>query len=74
MCNVEAYAINYDLGGSTNAPGVGCTGHGGKNLGDWFGINEVWFHEDIAASHRCTTCKDAVVRNATCQIPSMYRI
>ena len=72
LCKAEAKAISYDLGGSTNQPGFACNnGNYGKNFGTWFGINAVWFTEDISA-HGCGDCDTAVVRNVICKNMGMY--
>ena len=75
MCNVKAYATNYDLGVATNNPGFVCDGHG-KNFGNWFGIKGIWFDEDVSSSHCEGTCTyaQAVVRNVKCDVQGMYHI
>ena len=65
LCNAEATAISYDLSAPKNEAGFACNNYG-TNFGAWFGINDVWFDEDILASHFCSSCGAAVVRNVIC--------
>ena len=73
LCNVEAHAISFDIGGATKEPGFSCD-NSGKNLGDWFGIKGVWFHEDVGTSNCGGTCTEGVVRNVKCNAPGMYNL
>ena len=50
LCDPDATSTNFRIMEDSNNPGFACRGHG-RNLGNWFGMKDVWFKEDIRSSH-----------------------
>ena len=69
LCDGNAFAVDYSVGKASNDPGFSCNGHG-TNYGNWFGITDVHFDEDILGTHinwgRRTNI-NPVVGNVTCK-------
>ena len=62
FCDAAAYATSYEIGVASNRPGFACTGPEENNLGDWFGMRNVYFDDDIRWSHG----PGSVVENVIC--------
>ena len=61
-CDEDAISTGYKVTEASHDPGFACTGHG-TNFGNWFGIKNVWFKDDIRSTHH----NGLVVSNVTCQ-------
>lgn len=64
LCDVSAYAISFDVVVASNKPGFACDNYG-TNYGDWLGIADVHFDDDIISDHG----NGEVVTNVECKIP-----
>ena len=49
MCDSSAIATGFDVKIAMNGPGFTC--NKGDNLGDFFGMNNIYYDEDILGSH-----------------------
>ena len=62
FCDENVFATRFEVTASTNKSGFACDGHG-TNYGDWLGMTDVYFHDDIKAAHG----DGQVVSNVVCQ-------
>ena len=64
LCDADAISTSYNITEDSNNPGFACRGHG-TNFGDWFGMTDVWFKEDIRSSHHGGSVVSEVVCEKT---------
>ena len=73
-CNAGAFSSSFQITTALNGPGFACEASScgqvacGKKLGNWFGITNVHFNNDILASHGAGN----VVTNVKCFIPGKW--
>ena len=67
LCDENAFAGSFEVTTATNQPGFACTGSG-MNYGNWFGMTDVYFGDDIESTHG----GGKVVSNVLCQTPGKY--
>ena len=61
LCDGAAYANLFEVGVSLHQPGFACNGIG-ENFGNWFGMMDVHFEDDLSSTHG----SGSVVYNVNC--------
>ena len=67
LCDGDAVSTSFNVTEDSHNPGFACRGRG-KNFGNWFGIQNVWFQDDIRSSHY----GGLVVTDVACQAPGKF--
>ena len=62
LCDENVFATSFEVTTATNKSGFACDGYG-TNYGDWLGMTDVYFHDDIILTHGT----GQVVSNVMCQ-------
>ena len=67
LCDEDAYAISHKVGNAKYNPGFTCDIKA-KNFGDWLGMNNVRFSENVKNEH----FTGSAVLNVTCHSKGWY--